>query len=264
MGKRLIYEKILKKRLEEHNLEFKDIISKIEIPLDDETAIFFYTSHFEGLGTKKSDIDIYIISNHKLNRKLPGKYLNCEGVITYQINNLEFDLEYWDIKEINSIITECQENAFIENDLLKILVRLNYGYSYTENSATQSMLEKIQKLQIEKIVTGKYALLARSNYDDALKMFYAGEYVAALDCCRRALWDSVSALNSANGHSNLKEKWISKIFLDNNAYGNKELLDEYYKYQVYSSVPSEHIENYVEDFLESIQGFITEISFSNK
>lgn len=115
---------------------------------------------------------------------------------------------------------------------------------------------------MEKCVTDRYALFARSSYDDALKMYKAKEFILSLDCCRRALWEVVAALNAVNGCCNLKEKWISKLFIDNKAYGNEELLEDYLAYQIYSCVPKDNLENYVENFLEVIQNFINILGFS--
>lgn len=252
---------ILRKQIEEHNIEISEVLDKIEVPLDDKTGVFFYTSYFEGLGTKSSDIDLYVISDHILPRALPGKYLSCDGVITFKIKGLEFDVEYWSEIEIKRIIDECKKNHFIESDLLKLLLRLHYGYSPINNWMAQTILQRLKNLDVEKCVTEKYALISRSSYDDAVKLFQAEEYILSIDCCRRALWDAVTALNSANGHSNLKEKWISKIFIDNNAYGDTELLNKYYEFQVFPVVSQKHFEKYVEEFLEVVQEFISKISF---
>lgn len=261
MNKNTQCKNILEKCLSKKDIVIDDILEKIEVPLDDNTGVFFYTSYFEGLGNKNSDVDMYIISNHVLPRKLPGKYLNCSGVITYTINNLEFDIEYWNYDEIEKITNECSGSSFIENDLLKILLRLHYGYMAFDNAMTRKIMEKLENINIEKCVTDRYSSMARSTYDDALKMFNAQEYILALDCCRHALWYATGALNSANGHSNLKEKWISKIFIDNEAYGEEDLLNKYLEFQVYSNVPKGNIEKYTTSFLEVIQEFINQLIF---
>lgn len=137
MNKHQTYQKILEKRFKECDVEIKEILNKIEVTLDENTGVFFYTLHFEGLGTQNSDIDIYVITSHKLKRDLPGTYLNCNGVVTWKIKDLELDIEYWDITEIEKIMQKCKKNSFIENDLLKILLRLNYGYAVYDNVMTK-------------------------------------------------------------------------------------------------------------------------------
>jgi hypothetical protein len=259
------YKDILEECFSRYNIKLNEVLEKIEVPVDEDTALFFYTSYFEDLGNSGSDIDLYVISNHQLSRELPGKYSTCEGVSTFSLKGLEFDVEYWNPNEIIKIMDKSINNfASVDGELMKILLRLNYSYSPYDSLIAKDMISRLKHVNIEQSVTQKYALVARSIYEDALKMYKAKEYILTLDCCRYALWHSIGAFNSLNGHSNLKEKWISKIIMDNKAYGHQEILNKYLEFQIYSNVNEENIANYVEEFLEFIQELLNTISVSER
>ena len=259
MDKREINRGILENVLSGFDIKIADVLEKVIVPIDERTSVYFYTSHYEGLGNAHSDIDVYVISDYDLPHELPYKYFNCDGVSSFTINGLTFDIEYWKEKEINNLITLANSSKGGELDigLLKILLRLSYSYYIKGNES--NIPNQIEEMKINEYVTNRYLLMGRSFYDDAVKMFKLKNYIACLDCCRQSLWNVIGAYNSKNGHANLKEKWISRIFISNKGSGNSDFLDRYYQFQVYSSITEETIEEFVEEFLDFIQDVMSNI-----
>lgn len=90
-------------------------------------------------------------------------------------------------------------------------------------------------------------------------MFRAKEYFAAQDCCRNSLWKIIGAINSFSGYPNLKEKWISKIFIDHTGFGFEDILKKYYKFQIYPQVSKENFTEYIKEFIEFLQECINTV-----
>lgn len=247
------YEKIVLDRFSKHGISIKDVLNKVDVPLDDKTAIFLYMSEFENLGTKDSDIDVYIISDHIPVKNFKRKYLDCLGVNNLSIKGLEFDIEYWHRDDLLKIVNQYKNGTLMEKSLIKILLRLDFKCTIIDNLYTKMLIDILEKLDIKEYVENFYLVIGTAFYDDAIKLYNAKEYISSLDCCRNALWNVVAAINAQNNFPNLKEKWVSKIFLMHRGYGDEEALKKYYKFQVFPSVPSdEGLISYIEEFLEFI------------
>lgn len=247
------YTKIMMHYFDAHNICVEHLLDRIVVPLDGTTAVFAYMSTFESLGTKDSDIDIYVISDHIPKKDFKRKYLECLGVSNLIVDGKEFDIEYWLGTNIEDIISKCKNDCYVDKSLIKILLRLKFNCVVIENSYTKKLLDMLEGIDINKYIEHFYITLTRSFYDDAIKLFKAKEYVSSLDCCRYALWNIVVAINAMNGNPHLKEKWVSKIFIMNEGYGDSELLKKYYKFQGFDMTPyNETVDKYVENFLEFI------------
>ena len=88
-------------------------------------------------------------------------------------------------------------------------------------------------------------------------MYEVNEWILALDCARRCIWECASYINAYYGKPNLKSKWISKIFLDNAAFGNEEILQEYLNLQIYSNISEENIEKKILSMFSLIQSMLS-------
>lgn len=255
------YTKIVLDRFYKNNISIENLLNQVDVPIDEKTAIFVYMSEFENLGTKDSDIDVYIISDHIPEKNFNRKYLECLGVNNFLVKDLEFDVEYWHRNDIFNIVEKYKNGSLMEKSLIKILLRLNFKCTITENLYTKTLVGILEKVNIQKYVEKFYLTLGRAFYDDAIKLYNAEEYISALDCCRNALWNVIAALNAQNNYPNLKEKWISKIFLMNKGYGEQNILDKYYKFQIFASVPSDRsFISYLEEFLEFINACIVKVT----
>ena len=88
------------------------------------------------------------------------------------------------------------------------------------------------------------------------------ELISALDVAQHAVLEAIGALNAAHGYPNLKAKWIAKIFISNQAYGNNILLDEFYKYHVFINITEENLKNFLYELLTYTQNILMEIEFT--
>ena len=138
-------------------------------------------------------------------------------------------------------------------------MRLQYCCVTPISELAQKIDCLLKKTNIEECVTKQYVLMARSLFSDALKMFRAKEYFAAQDCCRNSLWKIIGAINSFSGYPNLKEKWISKIFIDHTGFGFEDILKKYYKFQIYPQVSKENFTEYIKEFIEFLQECINTV-----
>lgn len=259
-----------KKRVIENFIEGKgatieEILASIQIELDVDSAVFLYTSHLEGLGNINSDIDVYVITSYEPKLNVYRTNLDCFGVEIKNINGLSFDIEYWSFEKINEYIDKLTNKEVLTFDygILKILLRLHLSFVAQGHELGEKLKDRLHKLNLEKLIYEQYALEARSEYDDALKMYKSREFILSLDCCRRALWFAIAATNANNRKPNLKNKWISKIFLENKGFGNNDIYERYIQYQIFSNVNKDNLENTVEDMLVLIQDILTYNTITN-
>ncbi len=246
--------KILKNRLNDCKIDAEEIVSHIkskEIQLLD---IYIYTSHLEGLGTKSSDFDIYVI----------GKEFKNLGVLKYEkgvyteniiINDTLIDIEYRELQEFKNVISRIN-NMSLEIDLneLKFLDKLSKGISLF--SQGENLKNNIDKNKILKRVEQYYTVQANSYFRDAMALYYENEYTGAIFCARNALEHAIGILNAKNGISNVKYKWISKLFLNNEDI-ELSYINRYLNTQIYVDVNKDNISNYIEEMLELVQEIIS-------
>lgn len=260
----IIKEKIIDEVLKNNKLSM-EIISENLSYSEENSVILLYTSFLEGLGTKNSDIDVYvfleddeIFTDTKMRR-----YSDCLGVEVIRINEVELDVEYWSITNIENLISKMvsTRGLIASYEELKLLLRIYHGFIVKHNKLSQRILDLIENSEFIELIANRIALEARSYYDDSLKMFESKEYILSLDCARRALWECVSLLNAKNGKPNLKSKWISKIYIDNEGYGNKDFLERYMKCQVYSNINKNNLIDRLNDMFLLIQDMLNESVF---
>ncbi|RSI12882.1 hypothetical protein D8869_07950 [Streptococcus sanguinis] len=252
-------EQILNSILNKNNANINDIVEKV---IDSsQSAILLYTSYFENLGNKNSDIDIYVFlpDDTKLDNSNLRKYSNCLGVDVIQAGDLELDIEYWTISSIKRIAQKFADSKGVEGSFvdLKILLRIYHGYFINSSKISLDISKFIEDIDILQLLKNRISLEARSLYDEAIKMYEVNEWILALDCARRCIWECASYINAYYGKPNLKSKWISKIFLDNAAFGNEEILQEYLNLQIYSNISEENIEKKILSMFSLIQSMLS-------
>lgn len=251
--------KILVNRFNECNLTPSDILSKI-ISCDDKQAVFVYASQLENLGTKDSDFDVYVLSQNMPNDEFMRSVQNYK-IQTELLNGKLLDIEYWDITIVYELINTINEPSYkkLSSDELKLIHRLKIAEVINENEIGNKIKLLIQNSNLKDLVVKQYLLVSNSQLQDAIALYDSQEYISALNCARFALENAIGALNAKNGFTNLKNKWISKIFINNNGY-DKELLNKYLHYQVYCNVNSSNIESFVENILEFTQNIISMVA----
>lgn len=245
----------LRVALENSKVEVKDILQSINLKNLKDSEVIAYSSYLEGLGNRNSDIDIYAIQNCEDQLNTPREGFRME--IVY-IKDTVLDIEYWSYGDINRILSLIQEKKIneVKQSELKFLLRLLYGELLIESELGVSIKKRINDSELLEVISEKFALNSRSYLDDAAKMYEVGEYILAMDCARRSLWEAVAFVNSKNGHPNLKYKWISKIFIDNNGFNNSELLNKYIKLQVYPHVTENNIQEYIKEIILLCQSML--------
>lgn len=244
---------IINNSLKAMNFTLAELKQSLQKRYFDATNIVIYMSSLEGLGTSNSDVDVYVIECNTM---------HMGNVIQIQINGVVLDVELWDSNNILQIYNEVSQNTLKMQDVpnMKLLLRLRQGLWLNSDNKSK-LLETLKETKLESNVTNMYADMARSHYDDARKMIKSGETILSLDEMRRAAWLAAAALNSIYGHPNLKEKWITKIFLDSNV--SSDLKERYLNLQVYSTVNQKNINKIVSDFSDLVSDMFFEIVMEN-
>lgn len=257
-------EKIINKVLLDKDLSLKTIADKLS-QANEDSGILLYTSFLEGLGNKNSDIDIYVFleDDQNFNNQGMRRYGDCLGVEVVRVGNIELDIEYWSINVIEDLVERLTitRGLACSYEEFKLLLRIYHGFFINKNKISEKLLYLIKTSHFLELLTNRISLEARSYYDDSLKMFEVGEYILALDCARRSLWECASLLNAKNGNPNLKSKWTSKIYIDNGGYGDQELFERYMNLQIYSAVSEQNLESVLQDMLSLIQDMINSTFF---
>ena len=231
----------LVERLVECNIELSDIEKSIIIP-SEKYGGFIYTSHLENLGTTNSDFDIYVISNSKIESP---KILNHSkfGLQQCFIKNNLLDIEYWTLESIFSLLQKINSDDYsIDVSELKF----DFCSNIQSKIVTSKLLEQVKSF---------YKVQAISFLEDAVYMFDAGYYSNASSCIYKALDNAIGLVNARNGKTNLKGKWISKLFLDNPSIED-EIKDNYLRLQLYPHVTKNNIKNYLEEKIEFVQDLL--------
>ncbi len=256
--------KILTDRFEECGISASDIFDRL-IKSDEEQAIFVYTSHLEGLGTKSSDFDVYVISENIPDGEFSRNEANSK-VQTSIINGKMLDIEYWTMESIEKIIFNLNNLHYssVSQDELKFLHRLKVSEVIYENNLNTKIKSMIKQNSLTDFVVNIYLIAANSDLQDAIALYESQEYTCALNCARRSLESAIGALNARNGFTNLKRKWASKIFLDNRKLENKQRIDQYLKYQIYCHIEEENLGLFVGDMLEFIQDIVSAVAFKKE
>lgn len=245
----------LNKRLDECNLSLDNILSLVSC-LKKEDVVFCYTSQIEGLGTKNSDIDIYVISD-KI--KMDKRLINTgENLIEKRIfNGVSLDIEYWSVSTIKEIVSRINSNVPIYNlsvNHLKLILRLVLS-DVIHGSKESIELPSFKMMQ--KLVINYYKVRVLSEYDDAVTLLSDGNYFSSLKCARESLDYLIGAINSVNGYPNLKYKWIPRIYIDNENDADK--VDKYKKMIMQSELDESKLKDNIVSILEFIQNNISVI-----
>lgn len=251
--------KVLVDRLSECNLSADNILKEIA-KSGTEQAIFVYISHLENLGTKDSDFDIYVLSENIPDAEFAREEQNCKVQIAI-LKGKMLDIEYWSIGYIDKLIENISKfnDSNITIEEIKLIHRLKIAEIIGGDRIGNEIKSRIQNSNLSGIVQKKYLLIANSELQDAIALYNSKEYVCALNITRIALENAIGALNAKNGITNLKNKWISKTFMNNRGYDEK-LLNKYLKYQVYCNINENNLGFFVEDMIEFTQDIISSIA----
>lgn len=247
--------KILKKRLNECNITLEEILKRIPFIEEMNVSVFIYSSHMDGLGNSKSDLDIYILVNEMpVDEKKLSEYYDCKSRME-KIDELMVDLEYWEYNQLYKII----ESRLYIRDIakMKLLCRLLKGDVILGEDKGNQIKQAIEKIDIRTIVAEFFQNSTTQEFDDATKMLKSGNGYCTLSCARRALDYVMAAYNAKKGVAVLNIKWVPQIIINSKGFGNEYLLRRYLQLQFYNKITDENVNDLAEDMLT----FISEMMF---
>lgn len=254
-------QKIFSRFLEKRNISYNEIFNSVKFGSKDKSkTIIGYCSKLDGLGNEFSDIDLYILDHEFEKRDYLLSYQNCTGVEVINVKGISLDIEYWTYGEILKIITEFQSltrGTEVNEDILKLVLRLKFGVVIANSEKMNEINNALKLVDLEAIIVNKFDMEARSNYADALNFFRAQDYIVALDCARNSLKYAIALNNAKHGKLILKPKWFSRVYINNNGYGNNLELKEFLHLLYFSNISEENLELHVEEMLFFIQELLT-------
>lgn len=251
-------KQVLIQRLNECQIKLSDIETYIIKPSGIWCG-FIYTSHLEDLGTANSDFDIYVISDSKVesNKIIENTKFGLQQCF---INDNLLDIEYWTLNTIESLLQKVNSlSSSIDVAELKLLHRLLLADSFGDTAFCNKIQTQIANGKLNEHVKNFYKVQAASFIEDAVYMFDAGYFSCSSSCAYKALDNAIGLVNARNGKTNLKGKWISKIFLDDPTI-EQELKDNYIRLQLYPQVEEKNIKSYLEEKIEFVQDLLAESS----
>lgn len=250
---------ILNNRLRECGLSKEDLIKHIKM-LDDNSTVFVYSSHLEGLGTHNSDFDIYVIADRiqELENAVDlGRYTLSRAFL----NGITLDIEYWRTNDILNLILDINsnnKNSKIKVEDLKLLHRLKIGQIIYGDEKGDKIRQAIKNSKLTENALGYYILEAGSLLEDSIALYKSTEYECAYICARNALFYAIGAYNVKCGVTNLRDKWIPKILASINY--DKEKVEICLSYLIYSNVTRDSIAKETEELINYINELLTTIS----
>ena len=132
---------ILNERMQECGIQINDILDKIEISEDKGYTVIIYISRFEGLGSKHSDLDVYILSEGDIKK----------DTFMVKINGAVCDIEYLTFSKIFEILSEGIED--VKYSIIKLFKRLDIGLLVYNNSCFYDKLKMyLQEINMDKMI----------------------------------------------------------------------------------------------------------------
>ena len=256
----------LTKRLDTLGLSRGKILKIVEPDVDDKVII--YASCMEGLGTKASDFDIYVLSSEKQepnDLKAIGNHSVRYADLDPQYYGLEdvaylyLDIEYWSYETVEKLFQRVEENAYMDDESLKMLLRLATGECLQKGEQNINFNEK--KKDIENYIKRRFCIISDGALHDSVSLYENRDYFGALLCAREALNSAVAAYNAKRGAANMNiQKWSSRIFL--NRCMDEKMKEKYLKFLIGVDGP---IEKYLYEMIIFVQDILNiELSFKGK
>lgn len=264
-------EKLIK-RLNELNLKMENILEIIS-PSKDE-MVFVYTSQIEGLGTWSSDFDVYVLSekypdiaydrtynDHKV--RMPE--IDTDSLGINGIAYLSIDIEYWTFETVLNLLHQVKQKQFIDSEKLKMLLRIRNGemiYSKLQNN----IRDEIMKSDFISYSIPRFSISSDADLHDCISLWEFKDYYGAMICGRQALNEAISGLNAKHGNINFNiDKWSSRIFINNNGYGNKDYLKKYLRIQFFNDMNEDNIGDICYELIIFVQNILNkELGFLGK
>lgn len=252
---------LLKNRINEHNISESDIMKCIK-NISPYQSVLVYTSYMDGLGTKDSDLDVYVIYD---DINLSNNFKKFEKTLreVFVKNDLEIDIEYRSISEINLLIDRFNNTIDADFPLLdlKLLYRLNIGEDIGQREISSKVKSKIKNENFKKYLIKIYSSLAKSLFYDSLDLYNDKDYISSVIVGRKSLEYLMATLSVTKGYIILKDKWTLRTFIKSFCHDN-EILNKYLYFIVYCTVNESTIDEYSKSLLEFLEENISSFNLS--
>lgn len=172
---------------------------KIELATRGAREVIVYSSAMEGLGTPKSDLDIYAISD-------PGSSAQGRTTGREAAPQDDLDVEWWELREITRIC-DMARACRARLDDLKVVHRMQAGIvlAATEGAEVKKMAGSIQ---LQRPVITSLSLLVDDQVRSHDGFVVTGDWQAGLLAARRAATYAAMAWCASKGRLLFKEKWL--------------------------------------------------------
>jgi len=217
-------------------------------------TIKIYSSVLEGLGSLKSDFDIYVIVEDS------DKSSMINHVIESYKGEIPFDIEIYSNTRFLQLVEESNNIKQEKLLTLKMITKFLKAESIFAHEVAHKYdsLINIEKI---KIIAEDFFYQGTLNLkDDSIYMFDMGDYESALILGREALQQAIAYLNIVKGNLNFKRKWIYRLFVNNRGY-ETGFLEKYRDLCLYNTVNERNVKNYVSDMHNFIQDILSYVIF---
>ena len=232
----------------------KDILHLIKLKCNIQKDILYacvYSSKFDGLGNKFSDLDVYVIvSDDKAYVKR----------LSFVLGNIPLDIEVISNKKINKIL---QKNKYdLTDGDIKRLWRIKISMPVFKSL---EKLDGIAHFDIAKLV---FDLSNEKSYeleDDGNKMFKVENFISSIECFRSSIIYSIKARGCLYDRVILKDKWLLYSFIKN-GYNNQQLAKRVEQLLVFPCVSKNNISSYNNNLATLAENllFINKLDFNRK
>jgi hypothetical protein len=185
--------------------------------------VIVYSSARDGLGTPKSDLDIYAISDSDSGGegRITGREAGAQG---------NLDVEWWDVRDIARICDSARACRARLDDL-KVVYRMQAGMVLT---AAQPGIEAMAgSVQLQRPVITSLGLLVEDEARSHEGFMLTGDWQAGLLAARRAATYAAMAWCASRGRLLFKEKWLMTAL----ARSWPEMADRYWQAMSLSARP---------------------------
>ncbi|MBC6356711.1 hypothetical protein ERK19_05020 [Lactobacillus helsingborgensis] len=227
----------------------KEILNIIKHKCDIQANILYacvYSSKFDGLGNKFSDLDVYAIVNDS---NVYLKHFN------FVLGKTPLDIEVISNGKINKLI---QKNKYdLTDGDLKRLWRLKISFPIYKSLTN---VEEILKFDVVKVIFDLSHEKAYELRDDGNKMFKVKNFISAVECFRSSIVSSIKAYGCLCGHVIVKDKWLLYSFVENKGYGNEGLLKRVENLLIFPTVSKENLQKYT----SNLASLASDLLFTNE